>query len=480
MTPTRPYDLAVLGAGTAGLVTAAGAARLGARVALIERDRLGGECLWTGCVPSKAFIRSAQLAADTRRGDAFGLRTAPAEVSLPDVLRSVREVIARVQPHDDPDRFRAMGVDVLEGMGAARFVSDRAVQVDGRRLEAKRFVIATGGTTFVPAIEGLREAGYITHEEVFHLQRKPGSLVILGAGPIGLELGQVFQRLGTQVTVLEMADEILPREDPEIAARMRGLLAAEGIRFVTGRKATRVRTAGASKAVRHEGRDGEAAEIVADEILVATGKRPNVQELGLEAAGVEAGPGGVAVNETLRTSASHIWAAGDVTGKLPFTHVADYQARLVVRNAFFPVRGKADYRFVPWAIFTDPELARVGPTEPEARERWGDRLRVYRYPFETLDRALTEREAKGLVKVLCERKGRIVGAHILGPQAGNLIHEVVLAMRHGIRIGDLSQMVHVYPTLSEGIRRAADLYYQELFATHWIGRLIRAYLKWTL
>lgn len=472
------YDLAVIGGGTAGLVTAAGGARLGARVALIERDRLGGECLWTGCVPSKAFIRSAQLAADARRADEFGLRAAPLSFAFHEVLASVRDVIGRVQPHDDPARFRAMGVDVIEG--EARFLSDRALEVDGRRIEAKRFVVATGGSTFVPPVDGLRETGFITHEEVFHLERQPGSLVVLGAGAIGVELGQVFQRLGTRVTVLEMADRILPREDPEVADGLRGWLEAEGIRFITGRRATRVRWAEGGKAVTHEGEGGGPDEIVADEILVATGKRPRTEGLGLEQAGVATGPAGIVVDDTMRTSAPHIWAAGDVTGKFLFTHVADYQARLVVRNAFFPLKGKADYRAVPWAIFTDPELARVGPTEPEARERWGNRLRVYRYPFETLDRAITERNAKGVVKILCDPRGRTLGAHILGPQAGTLIHEVVLAIARGIRIGHLSQMVHVYPTLSEGIRRAADLYYQDLFATSGLGKLLRAYLRWRL
>ena len=473
-----PYDLAVLGGGTAGLVSAAGGARLGARVALIERDRLGGECLWTGCVPSKALIRSAQLAADARRAPDFGLRSAALELDLPGVLASVREVIGRVQPHDDPARFRAMGVDVIEG--AARFVSERAVEVDGRRIEAKRFVVATGGSTLVPPVEGLRETGFITHEEVFELPRQPRSLVVLGGGAIGVELGQVFQRLGTQVTVLEMADRILPREDPEVSDRLRALLESEGIRFLTGRRASRVRTAESGKAVTHEAKDGDAREIVADEILVATGKRPRTDELGLDRAGVEVGRGGIVVDDRMRTTAPRIWAAGDVTGKLLFTHVADYQARLVVRNAFFPIRGKADYRTVPWAIFTDPELARVGPTEPEARERWGDRLRVYRYPFEKLDRAITERDTKGLVKILCEPRGRILGAHILGPRAGSLIHEVVLAMSKKIPIGHLSQMVHVYPTLSEGIRRTADLYYQDLLDRSWVGKLLRAYLRWTL
>lgn len=471
-----PYDLAVIGAGTAGLVTAAGAAGLGARVALIERDRLGGECLWTGCVPSKAFIRSAHIVSEARRSGDFGLGAAPVPFTLPDILASVHEVIARVQPHDDPSRFRAMGVDVIEG--EARFLSERALGIGDRTIEANRFVVATGATTFVPPIEGLGDAGFITHEEVFHLSRQPASLIVLGAGAIGVELGQVFQRLGTRVTVLEMADQILPREDPEVAEGLRALLEGEGMRFETGARATRVRTVDGGKAVTTETSNGGTSEVVAEEILIATGKRPNIRDLGLERVGVDTQPSGIVVDRTLRTSAPHVWAAGDVTGKHLFTHVADYQARLVVRNAFFPLKGKADYRVVPWAIFTDPELARVGPTEPEAREEWGDRLRVYRYPFETLDRALTDRQAKGLVKILCDSRGRILGGHILGPQAGALIHELVLAMRQGSRIGQLSQMIHVYPTLSEGIRRAADLYYRDLLSNSWLGKLIRGYVRW--
>lgn len=450
------YDLVAIGGGTAGLVTAAGAASLGARTALVERDRLGGECLWTGCVPSKALIGSARLAAALRRADAFGLEPGEPGAHGGRVLRSVRQVRARVQPHDDPERFRAMGVDVVEG--EAHFVAPYEIEAGGRRIRSRKFVIATGTRPAVPPIEGLERTGFYTHETAFEGDELPGSVVILGAGPIGIEFAQAYRRLGVDVTVIEMEDGILVKEDGEIAARLRGILKREGVRILTGARAERASREPDGAASLHVRRAGREETVRARAILVAAGRRPQVEALDLAAAGVETGRDGVAVDAKLRTSRPHIFAAGDVIGGLLFTHVADHEARAVVRNALFPFASRVDYAAVPWCTYTDPELGRVGMTEEEARERTGDAVRAYTFDLCELDRAIADRAAEGCVKLVTDRRGRILGGHVLAPGAGTAVVEIALAMKHGVRIGELSKLVHPYPTMSEGVRKAADAY----------------------
>lgn len=467
------FDLVAIGGGTAGLVTAAVSAALGARTALVERDRLGGECLWTGCVPSKALIGSARIARAFRRGPEFGLRAAEPGRDGGAVLESVRAVRARIQPHDDPERFRAMGVEVVEG--EARFRSAGELRVEGpagaRRLRARRFVIATGSRPTVPPIPGLEECGYQTHETAFDRATLPRSVAIIGAGAIGVEFAQAYRRLGIEVALLEREDRILVAEDPGPADLLRALLEREGVAIRTGVRVAKVeRPGGPGAPVRlsleereadsrgAEGRAGEPGFLEAEEVLVAAGRRPNVEALGVEAIGVETGPTGIAVDDRLRTSRPHIFAAGDVTGGLLFTHVADHEARAVARNALFPFPGRVSYRAVPWVTYTEPELAHLGPTEPEARERHGDGVRAFTYDLAELDRAIVDRAAEGMVKVLVDRRGRILGAHILAPSAGTMIVELALAMKHGIRLGKLSELVHPYPTMSEAVRRAADDY----------------------
>lgn len=472
----EPYDVAVIGAGAAGLVTASGAGLLGARTALIERHRFGGECLWTGCVPSKALIRTAQTVHDALGAAALGLEPAELSFDFDAVMRSMREVIARIQPHDDPETIRRKGVDTIEG--TARIVDPGRIEVDGRELAARRIVIATGSRPVIPPVEGLNETGFLTHESLLELRERPRRLIVLGAGPVGLEFAQVFSRLGSQVTVVELAERILPREDAELTEQLREILEGEGIRFLRGHRATAAARDGDARRLVLEGPGGSRAEISGDQLLVATGMRPHTESLGLENVGVELDErGAVRVDAKLRTTARNVWAAGDVTGVLFFTHVADYQARLLVRNMFFPFPARADYSRVPRAVFTDPTLARIGLTEVEARERHGDRIRVYRYPFRDLDRAVTDRAARGAVKLVTDSRGRILGAHILGSQADALIHEVAVAMRQDMKIGGLSQLVHVYPTWSEGVRKAADAYYREKLSGGWIQKLLRWWVR---
>lgn len=476
MESRRSYDVVVIGGGAAGLVTAAGSARLGARVALIERDRLGGECLWTGCVPSKALLRSAEIAQRWRDGDRFGLRSAEPELVFGEVMESMRGVIARIQPHDDPQRFRDMGVDVIHG--TARLTRPGHVEVDGRELETRHIVLATGSRPIIPPIEGLEEVGYLTHETILELEGRPERLVVLGAGPIGVEFAQVFNRLGAEVTVVELADRILPKEEPELTEELQELLEAEGIEFRLGHRAVGAERGDGRRTLRVRGPDGSEVGISGDEILVATGMRPHTTGLGLENVGVELDDtGAIRVDDRLRTTARRIWAAGDVTGVLFFTHVADYQARLLVRNLFFPFHSRADYSGIPWATYTDPTLARIGPTEDEARDRHGAGIGVYRARFDDLDRAITDRAAHGLVKLITNSRGRLLAGHVLGSHADALIHEIAVALRSGMKIGSLSRTVHAYPTLPEAIRKAADAYYAEKLDSSWIGRLLRWWVR---
>ncbi|MCC6611021.1 MAG: mercuric reductase [Burkholderiales bacterium] len=450
-------DLVVVGGGAAGLVVASGAAQLGLEVTLVEKEaQLGGDCLHYGCVPSKSLIHAAKVASLQRRGAEFGLAALDAKVDLGLVNGYVQRVIARIQKHDDPERFRSYGCEVL--FGAPRFVDPHTLDIDGTTLRAKRFVIATGSRPAVPPIDGLAEAAYLTNLDVFSLDRLPARLVVLGGGPVGLELAQALARLGSRVTIVEMADALLPREDPEVTARLRARLEAEGIAIHTATGAQRVRASGSAKVVECRRRlDGQNVTIEADAILVAAGRRPNVEGLGLEAAGVAYSERGIGVDRRLRTSAKHVYACGDVCGPYPFTHMAEYQAGIVIANAVFRLPKRADYRVVPWVTFTDPELARVGLTEREAVAQ-GLAPAVLRLPFRDVDRALTESETDGLVKLVVH-KGRMLGASILGPRAGELLPEIVLAMKVGAKIGSISGAIHAYPTLAQALRRAVNTYY---------------------
>jgi pyruvate/2-oxoglutarate dehydrogenase complex dihydrolipoamide dehydrogenase (E3) component len=460
------YDLVVIGGGSGGLVAAVGAAHLGARVALVEKKALGGDCLYTGCVPSKALIASARFASDARRAADFGFAPSPLQFkdgSFASVTARVQRVIRTVGEHDAPEVFRALGIDVI--FGTPRFLSPYKLEIESgqdgdrsrRTLGTKRFCISTGSRPAVPPVEGLREAGFITNEEVFHLQKLPASLIVLGGGPIGLELGQSFSRFGSEVTIVEMGDRLLPKEDEESSATIERILRAEGLNVLLNAKAVRAGQADGHKRLTVEEK-GKERELHAEEVLVATGRRPNVEGLNLEAAGVRYDKGRIITDEYLRTSAPHIFAAGDVTGHFPFTHMAAYEASVVVRNAFlfWPLRQKTDFRVVPWTTFTDPEVARVGLTEKEAYREYGkDHVKIYRTDFTDNDRAQAEGETKGFAKLICTgRRGEIVGASIVGPHAGELIHEVVLAMKERLPVTTLGGMIHVYPTLTQVNQKA--------------------------
>lgn len=452
------YDLVVIGGGSAGLVVAGGAAQLGARVALVEKKALGGDCLYTGCVPSKTFIRSARFAADVRRAKDFGF--APTSLEFRDgqfaaITDRVARVIETVGEHDKAERFEAWGVKVM--FASPRFLSPHDLELtdnDGatKTISAKRFCISTGSRPAVPPIEGLKETGFITNEEVFHLTKLPETLIVLGGGPIGLELGQSFARFGSDVTVVEMDQRLLAKEDEEVSATVEEIMRAEGLRILLAHKAVRAAAANGQKVLTVE-HDGNQTDLHTEEILVSTGRRPNIEGLNLEAAGVKYDKQRIFTDAYLRTSAPHIFAAGDITGHFPFTHMAAYEASVVIRNAlfFWPLLQKTDFRVVPWTTFTDPEVARVGFTESEAKKKLGEtNVRVYRTDFADNDRAQAEEDTKGFAKIICTgRRNEIIGAHIVGPHAGELIHEVVLAMKKRLSITALGSMIHVYPTLTQ-------------------------------
>ncbi|HSR41201.1 MAG TPA: NAD(P)/FAD-dependent oxidoreductase, partial [Longimicrobiales bacterium] len=381
-----------------------------------------------------------------------------------------------IQPHDDPERFRRMGVEVVEGV-EARLLPDGRVEAGGRTYAGRRTLIATGSRPAVPPVEGLEEAGHVTHEDAFDREGLPASAVVLGAGAVGVEFAQAYARLGVEVTLVEMEERVLPREDPELTDLLREVLEEEGVRVLTGVRAVRAGREGEERTLRVEPTGGADGELLrAEELLVATGRAPNVESLGLEEAGVRYGRSGIEVDGALRTSRRGVYAAGDVTGGHLFTHVADHEARTAVRNALFPLHAEVDYSVVPWAIFSEPELARVGLSEEEARERHGDAAAVYRYDLADLDRAVTDREARGMVKLIAGPKGELVGAHLLAPRAGSLVSEAALAVREGTKVTALADLVHPYPTLSEGIRRAAQEAHRARLtprAERWLDRWFR-------
>ena len=471
------YDIVIIGGGVAGLVCASGAAQFGARVALVDKARLGGDCLWAGCVPTKRLVRSALVASLVRRSSEFGILTGGMRVDFPAVMASMREVQKKIGVRDDPERFRKMGVEVIFGDGA--FIDGATFEVGGRALSGRKFLIATGSGPVMPPVPGLKEARPLTNITALELAELPGSIAILGAGPIGMEFAQIFARLGSRVTMILRHDQVLPREDRELSGRLKKVFEAEGIKIEVDTEVVDVKREG-GKVVINAMSESVPKRYETDEVMVAIGRAPNVKGLGLEAAGVEYDERkGIKVDRTLRTTNRRIYAAGDVVGPYLFTHVAEYHAGIVLSNALFPfMKRKADYSVVPWTTFTDPEFARVGMTEKEAVAESGSGVAVYRHEFSDNDRAVVEGEGAGMIKLVCGKKQRILGAHILGPGAGELLAEYVLAMKTGTPVTKISRSIHVYPTVSQGLKRAADEYYREkIFGAGWFPAFARWLVK---
>lgn len=452
--PKPRYHLVVIGAGTGGLVSAAAAAGLGARVALVERRLMGGDCLNVGCVPSKALIRAARAWREASRARAdFGGPTAAGAGDFPGVMARMRRLKAGMSHVDGAPRFRDLGVDVF--FGAGRFVGREAVEVDGRLLRFRRAIIATGARPSVPAIPGLADAGYLTNETVFGLRALPGRLVVIGGGPIGCELAQAFARFGSPVTLLERGPQLLPREDRDAAAIVERAIAGDGVTIVLNAAVRRVEGNGPTR-VLVSARDGGETWIEADAILVASGRAPNVEGLGLEAAGVECDEAGVAVDDRLRTSNPRVFAVGDVASPLRFTHNSDAQARIAIENALFFGRARASRLVMPWCTYTSPEIAHVGLYERTAREAGHD-VETLTIPLGDVDRAVLDGEAAGFVRVHLKRgTDRILGATLVAEHAGDMIGEIGVAIVNGVGLGGIGRTIHPYPTQAEVFRKAAD------------------------
>lgn len=448
------FDVVVIGGGTAGLVTASGCARLGRRVALIEKRALGGDCLWTGCVPTKALVASARFMHQMRNARAFGIDNVEPRFTPRSIMDAMREARTIAGAHDDPEKFRKLGIEVIEG--EARLTSESDVRVGSRQLIAKDIVIATGSRTAVPPIAGLAERGFMDHVSFLDRDEFPKDVVILGGGPIGVEFAQLFRRFGAAVTIVEAADEIIQKEDHDVIARVRRLLEDEGVKIQTGRKI------------------GSVDELGDREIFVASGRKGNIENLGLDVAGVKTERSYIKVDRFLQTSVPRIWACGDVHGGMQFTHAAAYEAVKLVRNMLFPGKSAVAYDDVPWALYTDPEVGHIGMTEREA----GDGARAYSVEMADVDRAVVDRTTTGFLKIVCDRSGHILGSHAMCAHASTLIEQLVIARKKRMKIGELAQLVSPYPSLADAVGKAASQYYQDV-ASGPLGRLGRRLAAWT-
>ncbi len=472
MTEILRADICVIGAGSAGLSVAAGASQLGAGTVLIESHKMGGDCLNFGCVPSKALLAAAHAAQSARQAGSFGVKLPPPMIDFAAVNAHVQGVIAGIAPQDSQERFESLGATVIRS--AAAFTGPREIAAGDYRIRAHRFVIATGSTPFVPPLPGLDKLPYFTNETIFDLKQQPRHLLVVGGGPIGCELAQAFRRLGVEVTVVEMA-RLLPKDDPDAAAVVRDRLKVEGVRLLEETKVMHAVGAEGAITLALDGKNGPQI-VTGSHLLIAAGRRANFAGLELEKAGIAATAQGIAVDAGLRTSNRRVFAIGDVIGGLQFTHAAGYHAGIVIRRALFRLPAKMNPGAIPWVTYTDPELAQAGETEASARQKGLD-IAVTVSPFARNDRAQAERDSGGFVKVISTKKGRILGATIVGAQAGELIQVWCLAIARGLKLSAMAGIVAPYPTRGEAGKRAAgDFYAPKLFSAR-TRRLIKFLLK---
>ena len=466
------FDLVIIGGGAGGLVVAAGGASLGAKVALVEKHKMGGDCLWYGCVPSKSLIKSARVAHQMRHADRWAIGPAQPEIDLAQVMERIAGVIRGIEPNDSPERFRGLGVDVILGEG--RFTGPDVFAVDGRSLTARHFVIATGSRPSVPPIPGLAGTPFLTNETLFALRENVPHLLVVGGGPIGCEMAQAFRRLGSEVTVVDVATGILPREDRDLAGVVQRTLEREGVRFHLDVEIESVGGAKGDLCMTVRESDGAARTLTGTHLLLAAGRRANVEGLGLDAAGVQVDHGRI-VNTNLATTNPRISVIGDAAGGYQFTHVAEHHAGIVLRRAIFRMGWAKPSPVVPWCTYTDPELARVGLSETEAMAR-NMAHHIYRFPLEDIDRARAEGETEGFAKVVTDPRGKLLGAGIVSPHAGELIAEYALAITRGLKAADISGTIHPYPTFAMVNRRVADQRMKDGLtpaSKGWIKRIFR-------
>jgi len=466
------YDVIAIGAGSAGLVACKLARGLGKKTALVERRKIGGDCTWFGCVPSKTLIKSAYVAHQLTRLRAFGIEpAAPIEFNADNVMAHVRAVVEADAATHRPKSYEDEGINVL--FGAARFLDPHTLKVGETTVSSKRFVLAAGSRPSIPPVEGLADISYLTNETIFSLEKLPASMIVLGAGPIGVELAAALNRLGVKVTILQRSSNFLKKDDPELVERLIGILRDEGLEILLETPVKRFTQAGGRIAVEVESKNGP-SRMETDSVLVAVGRTPNVDELDLEKAGVKYGAAGVKVDRHLRTTARNIYAAGDVVGPYLFTHVAEYEAVVATTNACFGLPLKtARYENVLWATYTDPELAHAGLTEEQARLRYGDSIRIYRWEHKHVDRARTDLADNGLSKFVCDRKGRLLGIHILGHGAAELMHEAQLAKSLGLPFSRIASVIHAYPSYSDAVRQPAKRCYVESLQNNPVLKLLR-------
>jgi pyruvate/2-oxoglutarate dehydrogenase complex dihydrolipoamide dehydrogenase (E3) component len=464
------YDLIIIGAGSAGITAARFARQLGLSVALVEKSRIGGDCTWTGCVPSKSLLKAASVAYQMRSADQYGLVPSSPPVNLGSVMARVRSAIQEVYQAESPEVLQAEGIDVV--MGEARFLDRRTLRVESpsvRDLTARRYLVATGAKPLVPPIQGIEDVDYLTYESVWDLEELPKRLTVAGGGPIGCELAQAFCRLGSSVTLLEAAGRLLLQDEPEASEFMNRRLTDDGIdlRLGAGLEAVAQGPSGISLSLVGGG------QLETDALLVAVGRRAYLSGLGLDEAGVAHERSGIKVDRNLRTSQEHIYAAGDCAGGFQFTHYAGYQGFMAVRNAFLPLNGRAVLEHVPWATFTDPEVAHVGLTESQARERYGPKAVVSDLPMNRVDRAVIDGDAAGFIKLVHLPNGKLLGATVVAPRAGEMIHEWSLALDRGLKLPHLAESVHVYPTYSIATQQLAAQLTVDRMLAGTVGKVIR-------
>ena len=458
------YDVIVIGGGAAGLTAAGVSASLGAKTAMIEEKKLGGDCTWSGCIPSKTLLKSAKVAQTVREAGRYGIKTDTMTVDFSTVMERVHSIQQGVYNEADaPEIYEKMGITVIEGRGS--FADEHTVTItkegmDPQSIRSKNIVIATGSRPVIPPIEGLDTVPYLTNETIFSLKRQPKKLLVIGAGPIGTEMGQAFARLGSDVTVFDFGEHILAKDHPELTSILHDILTGEGIAFKLNSAVKKVEKKGESIVVTAENRkNSESFTVEGDALLVASGRQANIESLNLEAAGIHTNKRGIPVNESCQTSKHHIYACGDVTGGLQFTHMAEHMAKVAASKMLTHLPMKIDDKHVPWCTYTEPEMAHVGETE-EALRRRNAGYELYRFPYSKIDRAITESETEGWIRVYAAGfDGKIYGADILGVHAGDLISEFALAMRNGVTLRQMSDTIHPYPSYALGNRRAADQWY---------------------
>jgi pyruvate/2-oxoglutarate dehydrogenase complex dihydrolipoamide dehydrogenase (E3) component len=468
------FDIIIIGGGGAGITAAFTSVGLGKKTALVEKRKIGGECTHSGCVPSKALIKSASVSHAAKSSEHYGFAAAEALTGKP--LDYVQSVVSKIYENETPEVMEKHGVSVIEG--EAQFVDANTVLVNEKKYTASKFLLACGSSPFVPPIEGLDTVDYLTNESVFLQDSIPESLIVMGGGPIGIEMAQAFARLGSKVSIIEMADRLLIREEKELSDRLTGILKQEGIDVLTSHKAVKVANTdgGVSVSVIDQG-SGNPREVTGQRLLVAVGRKPNLGNLNPEKARLEMARTGIPSNLKMETSVKNIYAAGDITSPYQFSHMAEYQAIIAVLNAFLPVTFKADYKNIPWVTFTAPELAHIGLTEEEARGKYGDSIRVYHREYSTLDRANTDSNSEGVVKVILDKKGFVIGAHILGYTAGEILHQFLLIQKFKKKLSSVQGFIYAYPTYADIVKRIAREAYKDEIASNPFVKLVSIFRK---